>query len=323
MMDLSSHELDRLVGIFLPHLFAKQEGLKANNTRLVHYCSAASAMSIFRSKSFWMRNSKCMNDFLELEHGLECLISAWGRKGEESKFKAALDGLFPKVSEEIEERFNEWVPLLKSGTYISCFSEHSNEEDTLGRLSMWRAYGRSAGVALVMKNAPFIDEAYSIDGLFVSAVDYTDDAGVRSLLKRVAGNIEKDNDFLRGYGKELTFNAVFQMLLSFMICTKHPGFAEEKEWRVIYCPALQENKQLRASIELIDNIPQTVHKIPLKEGAKSDQEGVGLGDLVDRVTIGPTEYPTPLYDAFVELLGQAGVEKPHEKVFTSQIPLRT
>ena len=41
-------------------------------------------------------------------------------------------------------------------TYLTSISEHRNKEDTFGRLSMWRAYGETTGVALVMNNSPFL-----------------------------------------------------------------------------------------------------------------------------------------------------------------------
>ena len=45
---------------------------------------------------------------------------------------------------------------MRTDTYLTCVSEHKAEEDTLGRLSMWRAYyGGTNGVALVMDIAAF------------------------------------------------------------------------------------------------------------------------------------------------------------------------
>jgi hypothetical protein len=45
-------------------------------------------------------------------------------------------------------------PFL-TGTYLACLSEHQ-DEDEHGRLPMWRAYGATTGIALVINAAPVI-----------------------------------------------------------------------------------------------------------------------------------------------------------------------
>ena len=96
------------------------------------------------------------------------------------------------------------------------------------------------------------------------------------------------------------------------ICTKHPGFSEEQEWRAIYLPKLGEPSHLKMEIRSISGVPQLIYKIPLRN----------IPGLFNRLIIGPTQYPGALRDAFVELLTKAGVEKAAEKVFVSHIPLR-
>jgi hypothetical protein len=41
--------------------------------RFVHYTSAESALSIIKSKHLWMRNTTCMTDFREVQHGFDIL----------------------------------------------------------------------------------------------------------------------------------------------------------------------------------------------------------------------------------------------------------
>lgn len=105
-------------------------------------------MNILRTKEVWMRESSCMNDFMEVEHGLNCVIAAYA--ADEKAFKRALDSVHPNIIEEIEKLFDAWIPHLRSDTYLTCVSEHDAREDTFGRLSMWRAYGDQNGVALVL-----------------------------------------------------------------------------------------------------------------------------------------------------------------------------
>ena len=73
---------------------------------------------------------------------------------------------------------------------------------------------------------------------------------------------------------------------------------------------------------MISGVPQPVYKIPLNDLPDEGLVGLRIPELVDRVIIGPTDYPLAMFDAFTDALHEAGVEKPHERVFVSNIPLR-
>jgi hypothetical protein len=70
-------DFERLVGIFLPYTYERRSEVHAQNIRFVHYTSAEAAMRILKSKSVWMRNSSCMNDYMEVRHGLALLTSTY------------------------------------------------------------------------------------------------------------------------------------------------------------------------------------------------------------------------------------------------------
>ena len=57
----------------------------------------------------------------------------------------------------------------------------------------------------------------------------------------------------------------YEKLKLFAIFSKNHGFKEEKEWRIISSPTLQESKLTEKSIEVVRGIPQTVLKIKLKD----------------------------------------------------------
>ena len=67
-------------------------------------------------------------------------------------FESALDGSVSGpggVGMETIALFHQDWPNVRSQTYVACVSEHRDQEDVHGRLSMWRAFGRGARVALV------------------------------------------------------------------------------------------------------------------------------------------------------------------------------
>lgn len=103
---------------------------------------------------------------------------------------------------------------------------------------------------------------------------------------------------------------------------KHPGFHEEREWRVIYSPRFERSERLVADIQIIHGAPQRIFKIPLKDFPEEGFVGAEIPSFVERVIIGPTQYPVAIRDAIVGLLDEAGVENAEGKVWTSDIPLR-
>ena len=57
-----------------------------------------------------MRKATSMNDFMEIQHGLDCLIPAYNKH--KKKFEIVFNGMFPNFSQRLEEIFNKWIPEL-------------------------------------------------------------------------------------------------------------------------------------------------------------------------------------------------------------------
>jgi hypothetical protein len=309
----------RLIRIFYPHAIERQE--KAKNKRFVHYTNAEATLNILRTKRIWMRKSSCMNDFMEIEHGLNCLIKAHESQDIGKDFKKTLDSIFPKLSQRVADLFNSWVPHIKYDTYFSCFSEHSDDEDLTGRLSMWRAYGNATGVAFVLDSGPFLRPSGALKA-YTSPVAYLNDKLFREEFSRITKAIQENIDFIKLHGEDSLLSNIFQMFTLAITCTKHPGFREEQEWRIIYTPPLRSSNHLESEIVSIGNVPQQIYKIPLKNIPDEGLFGVEPNELVDRVIIGPTLYPSAIQQAFIKLMTGAGIQDAAEKVIISDIPLR-
>ncbi len=159
-----------LAEIFFPRAFAKFEAARNDKTRFVHYTNADAAMKILRSEKVWMRQSSCMNDFMEVIYGIECVTEALNAPCGEI-FKSALNKAHTDVYDEINQNFEQRKLSLTTDTYLTCISEHEEKEDDFGRLSMWRAYSDTTGVALVMNNTVFINESHTL-GAYTSPVAY-------------------------------------------------------------------------------------------------------------------------------------------------------
>jgi len=314
---------ERLWKTFFPFAAERQDAALRRKARFVYYTRAETAASILKHAEIWMRKSMCMNDFMEVQHGMQCLFQTYNQSAVGTRFKNALDNLFPGLRLEIEKLFDSWTGHMRADTYITCLSEHKPEEDTLGRLSMWRAYGGTNGVALVMNLISFpAREPAEVLKVFGSPVAYLDQPNFTQEFEKVVANIEKEAAFLREQGQELIKDRIFRMLTFAVLCTKHPGFAEELEWRYLYCPWWQSSPCLKKEVEIIQGVVQPVYKVPLKDIPEENVYGLAIPSLIERIIIGPTRDPLAMREAFAELLALASVKQPYDKVFLSNIPLR-
>lgn len=319
-MDSTSNET-RLRKIIFPVAFENQEAVQRAGKRFVHYTRADAAMNIIKSHEVWMRKSSCMNDFMEVEHGLRCVIAAYKSDDIGNRFKLGLDNVFDGLRVEVETLFDSWIPHFQTHTYFSCFSEHDDEEDIFGRLSMWRAYSATTGVALVVNPAPFFGASGKLK-VYASPVAYLSDRAFQEKFFEVAKGIEENAEFLRSLGRDAVKAHIFAMLKFAVLCTKHPGFREEREWRIVYSPTQETSELLVKDIQVIAGTPQPIFKIPLKDIPEDGVIGIELSKFLNRIIIGPTQYPAAMREAFIELLAAANVEHPESKVFISDIPLR-
>jgi hypothetical protein len=306
--------------IFYQHALQKMIALRASGRRLVHYTSAEVATHIFRGRAVWMRKSSTMNDFKEIEYGMECLAGVWNDLPG-AAFRDLLNELFSGLADEVTKLFNAWLPHFRTETYLTCLSEHLDEEDNIGRLSMWRAYGGNAGVALVLNNSVFTNPMDAL-GAYTTPVAYLSPAAFDDEFARVFNAMHQNRDVLSAFGRDRLRDHCFQLLKMAVLATKHPGFHEEREWRVIYSPTQTPSPHLAQSLEVVRGTPQRVYKLPLRDDPAAGVVGLEPAVLLDRLIVGPTSYPEETVQAFVELLTSAGVENAQTKVVRSDIPLR-
>jgi hypothetical protein len=316
--------------IFAPHDRRRRCELIDEGRRLIHYTSAANAVSIFRNKAVWMRNVRCMNDYMEVEHGFQLMLRSFAPPVDNSEAEKGLHAvtvaanrIFPGVAEETIRRFDGWLPALRNKTFVTCLSEHSASENDFGRLSMWRSYSSNqVGVGIVINPTPLysLSDAF---GAFSSPVHYFGDDEAGEMFLEIAKNIETNRDFIQSRGEDELLGHLFTLLRSFAMCSKHPGFHEEKEWRIMHTQTLDEPGALVLDVECINGVPQSVFKIPLEDHLESGMTGISIPDLVEKVIIGPTQYPVAVWDALVIELERAGVKEADQKVSYSGIPLRT
>lgn len=306
--------------IFFPYTSKKSAEIKSANRRFAYYTNAETAYRIISNSQIWMRSTATMNDILEVEHGFDCLNAAY-KSNEGSAFRSAIDAIFPNLTEEVLTHFNGWLPHIRNDTYIACFSEHLDTEDSNGRLSMWRAYGGNSGIAIVIKGDVFFLDNDSI-GVYASPVAYWDTPQIEEEFSRIANLIHENRAFVSTIQRDHAKSIIFNMLRFAMLCTKHPGFSEEREWRAITSPLLDESVLRTQSIEVVRGTPQVVQKFHFKNIPDQEINGLALTQVIDRVIIGPCEFPHVIWKALYQTLKNAGFSNPESIIHVSDIPLR-
>lgn len=318
--DIEQNDDDAIWDIFFREDRELLEVIEKQNTRFVHYTTAESAMKVLQSNELWMRKSNTMNDYMEVDHGVFLLQRAY-EKFIKSEFSQLFDPIFPGFCDELANKYDSWLPDFRNETYLACLSIHDDAEDDFGRLSMWRAYGGQNGVAIVLNNSPFISESNALH-VYSSKVNYSNGDGFDAVFHKIISKLNANRNLLPRIQKEIIIELIFHKFLFSVICTKHSGFKEENEWRILHNPILWPSKRVNKSVEIIRGIPQQIIKVPFKSYPEEGLSGLEIESLVDRIIIGPAQYPVAIKDAFIDLLSKCGVKNPEAKVHISHIPLR-
>jgi len=301
----------------------KEAGVTDGQLRFVHYTSAEAALNIIRTKRLWMRNTTCMTDYREVLHGFDILNKFFSDKSKTDAFVAALDACVHGAAREALELFRTRWNDVRFTTYVTSISEHDQDENRHGRLSMWRAFGGSAvRVAIVIK-VPRLSQGSLALSLLFSPVAYLSEDEVHALIQEVIKNIEANCDFLRTVDRDAVVQTVFYMLVAAVTCLKHEGFREEREWRALYLPKLRPSALMESSTEVVSGIPQLVYKMPLDASVSPALADLDFSRIFDRLIIGPSSYPVVLFEAFTRELANAGIPPTPEQVWNSNIPIRT
>jgi hypothetical protein len=291
--------------------------------RFVHYTSAEAALKIIKSKRLWMRNTNCMADYREVQHGFDILNGFFSDKPKTDAFIAALDACVPGVAQEAITLFNRWWNDIRFNTFITSVSEHDDAEDLHGRLSMWRAFGMSTARVAVVFKVPKVSAGALALRLIFSPVAYLTEEQTHAVLAEVIANLGTSRDFLTSIDRQLVVEVVFMMLLAGVTCLKHEGFREEREWRAIYCPRFYSSPLMESAIEVVGGVPQLIYKLPLDVKASPALADLEFSRMFHRLIIGPSPYPWPMFEAFRTALTEAGVGDAQNRVWSSGIPIRT
>ena len=295
----------------------------AQAVRFVHYTTAEAAIQILESKTVWLRNTMCMSDYREVHHGIDLIGKFFSNENRRKVFVDAIDSCAPDLFAESAKLFEGWLQDIRNHTYISCVSVHDPSEDLRGRLSMWRAFGATPARVAIVLAIPWYTGAAEALGVGLFPVAYHNDVDASADFERIIQNVNENVEFLRSLQLDELRNWIFLLFQTAAVCSKHPGFREEREWRVVYAPNRGHSPLIHSEIRALAGIPQRIFKLPLDEKVSDKIAGLDLSRILDRIIVGPTQYPIVIYDALVETLNRIGIPDPTRMVFASDISIRT
>lgn len=291
---------------------------------LAHYTTAETAMKIIRGRSLWLRNAAVMNDFSEIEYGKSVMLPVLqGDLGD--RYRAALDAISAGLADDVMRRHDAHRTHARETVFTASLSEH-DPDDRLGRLSMWRAYGGPvAGVALLFHGwAADLELDPSLD-VIASPVLYGDANHFVQEFADAITSIETNINFLKEFDSQIISNAAVQVLQLSMFSIKHLGFAEEREWRIIYRPYEYGSAIIQPFNVAIDGIPQTIYELPFHNPARGiefDIPQLDLNSILAGVILGPCAYPETVFRALRDEMVAVGIDNPEKRIIVSNIPLR-
>ena len=184
-------------------------------------------------------------------------------------------------------------------------------------------HGGITGVALVLNNSPFLTPSDALKA-YTSPVEYDDGEMLEQELDGIiADNLLTEAKLVELQGWEAIKGWVFRMSWSAAVSRKHPGFREEKEWRVVYSPNLERSGHLIEEIREIRGVPQKIYKIPLKNIPDQGLFGIEIPDLLrpdhNRSNALRVHNPRGIHQPACPSWSEGGQDR---KVVLSDLPLR-
>ena len=303
--------------------FDNRERLKKNPPLLAHYTSIEVLEKIIRDEEIWLSNPLYMNDLEEVRFGLI--------EGQNLFLTSQLVSLAAGTAqrtERLRDAFTHYYQMFDSegalDIYVFCLCEHARENND-GMLSMWRGYGgHGNGAALIFETAALPDPPAA--PLYISRVRYGSRDDRLTFLNQL---LTEWSAIVRGLALAddalyLAAYAFFIILKIFALTTKHDGFLEEMEWRVIYVPENDPNNLLQDRLSYSIGAQGVEPKLKFKiEAVKGFSETeLQLTDLLVRIILGPTVSSHPSVLATRRMLRSIGKSQYSDRVVASCIPLR-
>lgn len=269
--------------------------------QLWHYTNAIGLIGILSSKRLWATHARFLNDAQELLYGL-ALISE------------VLDDMAKDRPDAEADALRQFRTDLAGDSeamfFVACFCERDD------LLSQWRAYSLNGGT-LGYSIGFSADSLRQVKAASLVRVLYDPGEQREAVRALIQGALQESPFLTRSEG----WWAVYWELLALLVRLKHPSFAEEKEWRIVWdIPAWKpgigpHTLDLRFRAGRLFMVPYVEIELPTSEGIWREQVA-----QIETVRYGPTPNPVEAREALSLLLWRTGYAR--VSVLGSEAPLR-
>lgn len=291
---------------------------------LAHYTSVANLEKIVINNELWLSNPLYMNDWEELRFGMSEGAARF-RISDVVRQACGTPEIHAELVSYFDDLYRQFDEKHALDIYVLCLSEH-DKSDTDGVLSMWRGYGSSgSGVALVfdtneldpVEPSPFILSKV----IYASKVDRL--AWINAKLDAMAAVIAGSSLS----SEQLNYLAYswFERLKVFSLFTKHDGFAEEKEWRIVYLRDRDPSSILGSMLSYAVMAKGVEAKLKLRLGEIQGlvSKPISIDSIIAMIILGPTISSVLAASSIRRMLEVARPGSLAEKLVASSIPFRT
>ena len=285
-------EYDELCGHLWKTLYAdldEDETYPNKRPFLAHYTSLEALEGIVSTNQLWLSNPLFMNDLEEVRFGINHCARIFK---EHSGIHSALgsDSRVEQFNQHYDYHIKHYEKEHLFNTYVFCLSEH-DPEDYDGNLSMWRGYGGDGSGAAIIFDTNRIPEI-SNSPLRLAVVKYGSEEERLTWFENAATRFADVVAELDLPDESLFHTAflLFDSSVSYALFSKHIGFRDEKEWRVVYYNILDPAGKLKE----FQNYSVTTRgiepklRVPLKHIEGITPENFSLDEVVDQILLGPS-----------------------------------
>ncbi|MDH2357669.1 DUF2971 domain-containing protein [Bradyrhizobium sp. SSUT112] len=311
--------LDRFDGVY-ERLRTPIDG---NQPLLAHYTSIRVLESILSKSEIWFANPLFMNDLQEMRYGLDGGTRFFSNLAN-LKIAGGTNTRAEILQKAYFHYFRHFDEHQAFDTYIFCLAEH-DPQDNDGLLSMWRGYGQHGNGAAVVFD-PSKVTMVPTSPLLITKVNYVSNEERLNEIDSVLGDWSTTTTGLQLSDDKLHLASyvAFSLIKGLALRTKHTGFSEEREWRVIYYPDRDTTNALKPYLHYHIGERGVEPKLKYKIGhiAGISADDLALERLLDRVILGPS-LSSPLAKRSVErMLENIGRSQFKDLLRSSTIPLR-
>lgn len=292
---------------------------------LAHYTSVDTLAKIMTNDELWLSHPMLMNDDQEMKWGF---VEGQAQFRNHSRIFEACNGIssgYEVLTKAFEEKFDDFANTHAYDVYVACFCKHE-PDDNDGLLSMWRGYGANGGgAAIVFDTGKLLaaDESPLVLAPVVYASTQERQQWVSAKLDSLATAIQAgrpSHDELRAIASEYV-----DRLKIFALFTKHTGFSEEREWRLVYMSDRDSSELYKSmlSYSISEAGISPKFKLPLTRGSPEKLLDLSILPLVRSILLGPKAGSALSVMAINRMLTLVGKPELVGRVVTSSTPFRS